>query len=314
MDYRQLAVFRAVMEAGSASGAARVLDLSQPAVSRQIARLENSIGIDLFAREHGRLVPTAHALELHRESAHAFEGIERVLNLARKMRVNNTGTLRIAAPYSFCEVLLPRIIARLAPQHPDLRYAVELGSYEAIAAMIAKREVDVGILKEPVVHAGLSTIPLVESFVACALPPAHPLAARRVIRVAELAGQPLVMLGRNAAWLQELRALLSKAGKTPVVRLETHAVGAACGFAANGLGIALVPELLGAQYLSRGLVLRPLDVRIAQRFAAGFPTGLQRTGLAGKFTRAAVQVARDLLHEGRRGALIRQPPAGGKNN
>ena len=95
-------------------------------MSRQLAQLETEL--DPFARERAKLVPTAHATELYREVAHAFEGVERVLNLVRKMRANNTGTLRIAAPYSFCEVLLARIIARLAPSHPNLRYAVELGT------------------------------------------------------------------------------------------------------------------------------------------------------------------------------------------
>ncbi|MBX3650664.1 MAG: LysR family transcriptional regulator [Burkholderiales bacterium] len=300
MDYRQLEVFRAVLDTGSASAAARLLGLSQPAVSRQLAQLEAALDIDLFARERGRLLPTAHAVELYREVAHAFEGVERVLNAVRRMRANNTGTLRIAAPYSFCEVLLPRIVARLAAAHPDLRYAVELGSYEAIAAMLAKHEVDVGILKEPMEHAGISTLPLVDSVVACALPSAHRLARGASVRAQDLAREPLVMLGRNAAWLQEVRALLNRAGKAPTVRLETHAVGAACGFAANGLGIALVPELLGAQYISRDLVLRPLSVRIDQRFAVGFPKGLQRAGLVGKFTEAAVKVARELLREARR--------------
>lgn len=301
MDYRQMAVFRAVMDAGSASAAARQLGLSQPAVSRQVAQLEAALDIDLFARERGRLLPTAHATELYRELAHAFEGLERVFNAVRRMRDNNTGTLRIAAPHSFCEVLLPRIVARLAAAHPGLRYAVELGSYEAIAAMVAKREVDVGILKEPVTHAGLSTLPLADCAVACVLPARHRLAQARHIAAAALAHEPLVMLGRNAGWLQQLRSLLQGAGRAPTVRLHTHAVGAACGFAANGLGIALVPELLGAQYLSRGVVLRPLTERIEQHFAVAFPKGLQRAGLVAKFRQAAVQVARALLREARRG-------------
>ena len=302
MDLRQMTVFRAVMAAGSASAAARLLGLSQPAVSRQLARLEAALDLDLFARERGRLVPTAHAAELQRELAHAFEGVERVFNAARRMRASNTGTLRIAAPYSFCEVLLPRIVARLAAAHPDLRYAVEVGSYEAIATMVAKREVDVGILKEPVTHAGLSTLPLADCAVACVLPARHRLARSRAIPAASLAREPLVMLGRNAAWLQQLRALLHGAGRVPTVRLETHAVGAACGFVANGLGIALVPELLGAQYLSRGVVLRPLAERIEQRFAVAFPKGLQRAGLVARFSQCAGQVAREMLREGRRGA------------
>lgn len=84
------------------------------------------------------------------------------------------------------------------------------------------------------------------------------------------------------------------------VRLETHAVGAACGFVANGLGISIVPEILGAQFVDRGIVLRPLAVRIEQCFSVGFPKGLQRAGLVAEFAAAARQVVFDLLQETRR--------------
>ena len=80
-----------------------------------------------------------------------------------------------------------------------------------------------------------------------------------------------------------------------------HAAGAACGFAASGLGITLVPELFGAQFTDRGVVLRPLAERIEQCFSAVFPMGLQRDGLVGEFRQAAVHVAGELLREGRRG-------------
>lgn len=300
MNFRQLEIFRAVMDAGSATAAARVLGLSQPAVSRQLAQLETEVGLDLFARERGKLIPTAHATALYREAAHAFEGVERVLNLVSRMRANNTGTLRIAVPHSFCEVLLPRIIARLAVSHPNLRYAVEFGNYEAIASMVARREVDVGIVKDPVEHLGISKIVLVESKLVCALPHNHPLAALRVIPIADIAAEPLILLGQaQHLWREELQALFRRTGHMPAVRLETHAVGAACGFVANGLGISIVPEILGAQFVERGIVLRPLAVRIEQCFSVGFPKGLQRAGLVAEFAAAARQVVSDLLQETR---------------
>lgn len=299
MNYRQLETFRAVLDAGSATAAARSLGLSQPAVSRQLAQIEKKLGLDLFARERGKLVPTAHARALYDEVAFAFEGVERVLNLAAKMRSHNTGTLRIAAPYSFCEVLLPRIVARLAASHPNLRYAVELGSYEAILAMIAKREVDAGILKEPISHAGVSTVELMVSPAVCVLPRAHRLAKLKGIRVADIAAEPLVLLGRNAPWRHEIHVLFRRAGRTPIVRLETHSVGAVCGFVANRLGVSIVPELLGAQFADRGVVLRPLAERIDHHFVVGFPKGLTRAGLVAEFARDARSAAREIVRRAR---------------
>ncbi len=295
MNYRQLETFRAVLDAGSATAAARALGLSQPAVSRQLSQIEEELGLDLFARERGRLVPTAHARALYDEVAYAFEGVERVLNLAAKMRANNTGTLRIAAPYSFCEVLLPRIVARLARSHADLRFAVELGSYEAILAMVAKREADLGILKEPVSHAGVSTLPLIRCDAMCALPRSHRLAALRSLTVEDIAAEPLVLLGRNTPWRHEIHALFRRAGRVPNVRLDTHSVGAVCGFVANRLGLSIVPALLGAQFADRGIVLRPLAERIEHCFVVGFPKGLTRAGLVAEFARHARQVARELV-------------------
>jgi DNA-binding transcriptional LysR family regulator len=295
VDYRQLEVFRAVMDAGSASAAARLLELSQPAVSRQLAQIESELGLDLFARERGKLVPTAHAKALYDEAVFAFQGYERVLNLVHRMRAHNTGVLRIAAPYSCCEVLLPQTVARLSKLHRTLRFAVELGSYEAVMALVARREVDVGILKEPVEHAGISTLPLVVCDAACVLPRRHRLARLRKVGVPDIAHEPLVLLGRNAPWRHDIYALFRRAGATPNVRLETHSVGAACGFVASGLGVSIVPELLGAQFRDHGIVLRPFAHGIEHRFVIGFPKGLQRAGLVAEFARVARHAAHEIL-------------------
>jgi len=299
MNYRQLEVFRSVMDAGSATAAARLLDLSQPAVSQQLAQLESELGIPLFVRERGRLVPTSQATALYDEVAFAFEGVERVINLVRKMRMHNTGTLRIAVPYSFCETLLPRVIARFAADRPQLRYAVELGRYENILTMVAKREVDVGIVKEPVEHPGISTLPLIDSETACAMPRGHPLAAKSRIELRDLGNESLVLLGRHTPWRSEIQGIFRRHGLSPNVRVETHSVGAACGFVAGGMGVTIVPEVLGAQYADRGIVLRPLSLPIRHRFALAYPKGQER-GLVTEFARSARRVAQEIIRAARK--------------
>jgi DNA-binding transcriptional LysR family regulator len=245
-------------------------------------------------------MPTGQAAALYDEVALAFESVDRVMSLVGRMRAHNTGTLTIAVPYSFCETLLPRLLARLSKGRPQLRYAIEQAAYEDIVVKVAKRHADIGIVKEPVEHPGVSTLPLIDSMAACAMPQGHRLSKFAKITPEHLASEPLIQLGSHKLWRYEMLAVFRRHGLTPTVRIEAHSVGAACGFVAAGMGLSVVPELLGAQYADRGITLRPLTVSIDHRFAIAFPKGLQRSGLATDFTTTARRVARELIRAGRK--------------
>ena len=307
MDFRQLEIFRAVMDSGSATAAAQLLKLSQPAISRQLSQIEAELGLALFIRGGGKLRPTADAVALYDEALLAFEGIERVLNLASRMRGGDTGVLRLAAPYAFSEALLPRIVAHLAATHHHLRYAAEFGRYESIATMIAKRQVDIGILKEPVTHPGISVVPLAECGTVCVMPAQHALARRAEVTVAALVREPLVLLGRDTAWRSDLQALFRGAPRMPAVRIDTHSAAAACAFVREGLGVGVLPELLAAQFAGKGLVLRPLDVPIRHRFLVGSPAGLHRSSLVEEFAQAARAIATQLVEQASAGSSLATP-------
>lgn len=299
MLHRQLEVFRAVMTTGSATLAARQLGLSQPSVSRNLAQLQAELGLVLFRRQNGKLVPTAHATTLHQEAQFTLQSLDRFFNLTAKLRAHDEGVLRIAAPNSFCEALLPKIIARLVERHRNLRYSVEIGRYQEIADMLAKREVDMGILRAPFEQEGLVTVPLARCISFCALPARHPLARQAVVTVDDIAGEPLILLGRNTQPRLELDSQLRRTQKVPVVRMNTQSVSSACGFVTSGLGIAVLPELLAAPFASRNLVLRPLAPAIQHEFVIASPAGSEH-GLLGEF-----------VHETRRvvGKLLSPPPA-----
>ena len=295
MNYRQLEVFRTVMDLGSASAAARALGLSQPAVSRQLAQIEQELGLDLFARANGKLQPTAHAHALYDEVAGALEGVERVLNLATRMQGHDVGILKIAAPYSLGEALVPRIVARLAALHRNLRYAVEFARYDAIQAMVARRQVDVGIVKEPVLHAGLVATPVGACRAVCVMPAGHALARQREVSIVALAAEPLVLVGRDSPWRAELNAVFREARKLPTVRVETHFASAVCGMVRAGLGVTILPELFALQFAGPGLDMRPLATPMEHRYAAVAPTGLQRARLVDEFIREARLAIDELL-------------------
>ena len=301
MNFRQLEVFRAMMDAGTTTGAAKLLSLSQPAVSQHLSQLESELGLVLFVREHGRLVPTKQAMSLFDDVAFAFEGFERVLNLARDIRGGGVGMMRIAAPFSLCECLVPRIVSVLLSSHPNMRFTVELGRYESIIGQVAARQVDLGIVKEPVQHPGVSLIPMLDSEAVCALPAGHPLAAKKKLDLDDLLGEPLIMLGRRKSWRHEIDAVFRRRNVIPNIRLETHSVGAACGFVAGGVGLAVVPELLGAQYAGRDIVLRPFAPTIIHKFAVAYPSTLNNVDLAEQFADHARRIAADIIAAARTG-------------
>lgn len=297
MLYRQLEVFRSVIDAGTATGAAKQLNMSQPAVSQHLAQLEDALGVVLFARSGGRLEPTEQALAIYDEVAFAFEGVERVVNLAQSFRTSSSGTLRIAVPHSMCDTLLPRIVARFSADHPNVRFAIELATYEAIVAMVAARRVDLGVAKLPIQHPGVSTAPILDSPLICAVPPQHPLAAGNRVRMADLKNQPLIMIGHHRPWRHEIDAHFRRNGLVPNIRLETHAVHAACGFVAAGVGIAIVPELLATQFNSRGIALRPLSPSFMHRFVVAYPSALKVSALAERFSEDLRAVAEETVKQ-----------------
>src|SRR5262245_47324218 len=86
MNFRQIEAFRAVMVGGTATTAAQMLFISQPAVSRLVRSLEDSVGFDLFERRKKRLVPTVEGKQLHAAVEQTFVGLQHVSRAADAIR------------------------------------------------------------------------------------------------------------------------------------------------------------------------------------------------------------------------------------
>lgn len=264
---RSLECFRAIMQTGSATAAARQLGLSQPAVSRLLGRLEQGLGFELFHRRKGRLLPTTEARALFREADLALKGLDRVGELARNIRDEDFSELTIVAPPSFAEGLLSRVISEFLAANPKLRISLDSQSVERAREMVALRAVDCGFVKLPAEHPGLECLPLVRAGTACALPARHRLAKRKLIRIGDLQGEPLILLGRGRASRVQVDEAFRAAGVAMNVKVETHTVGAACAFARDGVGIAIVNEMLARQYRDSALQLRRFEPDFVHEYA-----------------------------------------------
>lgn len=286
---RALRAFHAIVKTGSVTAAATHMGLTQPAVSRLLAQFEQTIGFDLFYRAKGRLVPTPDGLLLFDEVDLALGNVQRVRALVRDIADFRVGQLRLVAPPSFAEGVLPDIIDRFLTRFPKVHLTIDSRSVETAKTLIATRAVDGGFLKLPLDRPDLSSVPVVSSGTACVLPHDHALAARTWLDPMALKGVPLVLLGLGRLSRAHIDAAFAKAGVRPEVRVETHTIGSACALATRGIGVAIVNEMLARSYLGDRLVMRPFRPDLRHEYAFVTSAMVAPSRLAAEFLTEARQ-------------------------
>lgn len=264
---RALTTFRAIIREGSVTAAAREVGLTQPAASRLLSQMEKAVGFELFYRDKGKLIPTPDGLLLFDEVNRALDNIDRVTGLARDIATFRVGQLKLVAPPSLLEGILPDIVADFLDQYPKVRLTIDAPSIEAAKALIASRAVDAGFVKLPYNRPDLHAETVMVNETACVMAQSHPLAKHQVIKAEMLDGVPLVQLGLGSSGRAQIDAAFAKSGVRPEVRVETHTVSSACALAGRGVGVALVNEALGQAYIRKGMVLRRFSPSIRHEYA-----------------------------------------------
>lgn len=267
LGVRALGTFAEVIRTGSATVAGRNLGMTQPAVSRIIAQLEANVGFELFYRDRGRLIATKDGLALAEEVELALAGLRRVDSLVSDIATSAVGELRVVAPPSFAEGLLPEIVAAFLERFPGVRFSLDSRTTETAKAMIATRVVDCGFMKLPVDDSDLRCEPLMANGSVCVLAAGHPLARHATLNPELLADQPLILLGSGRQWRVQVDEAFAGYRLRPRVAIETHTHGSACALAARGVGIAIVNERLAHSYLRDPLVARAFTPPIMHEYA-----------------------------------------------
>jgi DNA-binding transcriptional LysR family regulator len=266
LNLKSLESFRAIMQTGSATAAAKQMGLTQPGISRLLATLEQEIGFELFYREHSRLIPTAEASRLSAEIDLLLSNANRVLALARNMHRIDSGSLTIVAPASFSSGPLADALASFIRCYPAISVSLDSHSPQQARDLVAQRSIDCGFIQLPEQHPGLVSYPILSSPMVCAVPAEHALAQQSSISLQQLSTQPLIMLGKGRPSRQNLEQLFHRAGVALQVKLETHNVATACALVKRQLGIAIINQVLAEQYLTPQIRLVPLTDTVTHQY------------------------------------------------
>ena len=257
ISLRELEVLQAIVDAGTSISAARALGISQSAVSRRLARLEDRLGLQLFERSGAGLVPTVEALSINEQLAPVFDTLARIANHAGGPERTSRGTLAIVAPPTIAHRFLPARIAAFRKCNPGLRISFDILASDSLMTGIAEGRFDIGVTDSRVAHEGIHDELLLETQAICLLPAQHRLARARVIRPADLAGEDFIALSRRHSSRAAVDRLFDRAGVPLRIVLETSTNVAAMEFVRAGLGVSLLNPFPLAQRIGADIVLRP---------------------------------------------------------
>lgn len=242
MNLRQIEVFRAVMVTGSVSGAARLLHVSAPAVSRVLSHTESRLGFLLFERVKGRLHPTAEARRLYLEVEQVYGGVQRIDNLSHELAVRRRGLVSILSSPSIGQMVVPLAIAQLRTSMPDVQVHFHCLTHEALKERILQQRADLGISTFPVDHPSLATRPVASSRLVCICPSSHPLSVHNEIGVEELLSHELISYPHGSPLGRRIDQMFAAHGAGPRIAIEVMSPQYACALVHAGGGIALVDE------------------------------------------------------------------------
>ncbi|MBT2512434.1 LysR substrate-binding domain-containing protein [Arthrobacter sp. ISL-30] len=259
MELRHLRYFLAVAETCHFGQAAERLQMAQPPLSQQIRQLETELGAALFARTTRSVSLTPAGEAFLGDVRRIFRSIDDAASRARRIADGKAGTIRIGLTGTASYTHLP-VLARLIKEElPGLSLDIHTEMLtRAIESGLVTGELDVGVLRPPVLDKSLATRPIAREGFVVALPEGHRFTAVNALTIGELRGEDFIM------YPAELRSVVndtviracSAAGYHPRVAHEAAETSTQLSLVAAGLGVAVLPDsvrgisLAGAQYRS----------------------------------------------------------------
>jgi DNA-binding transcriptional LysR family regulator len=283
ISLRQIEAFRAVFVTGSMTGAGNKIGVSQPAVSRLIRDLEAEIGLRLFHRQGTQITPTEDASILFKEVERSFHGLDRISKVAAELSGTRRGSLRITTTLSVSMFLLPDTIASFRALWPDTKITIHTAISPDVLDLVEMQYFDFGIALQTSAGSGIEIEPLISMDAVCILPPGHSLIAKDVIRVEDLARQPIISLSGNNLIQPRIDALFAQAQVVPEWVLETSYGTTISTYVAHGLGIAIVDPFMAQAYEQQGVITRPFEPSFPYHFNILFTAQRARTDVAESF-------------------------------
>ena len=191
---RQIEVFKAVIETGTVSRAAETLNMSQPAASKLLSNLEADIGMELFERRRGLLVPTERGIRFYEEVDRIFSGLDQIGQAVEALRSEERGRLTVGVLPALSGTFISTVIREFARQKPGVFLSLHARSSQFLVDWMRSGKVDICLVAGRVEDAHIAAEPILRQAMVCLVPLHHPLAARPALRIGDVAAEPVELV------------------------------------------------------------------------------------------------------------------------
>ncbi|MEO9682356.1 MAG: LysR substrate-binding domain-containing protein [Tateyamaria sp.] len=289
---RQFEALMAVIHNSTVTSAAKELGISQPAVSRLLTDLKQTLGFSLFDRRGGQLVPTQEVRFLQADIQRVLDLMDQIGEVSQSITERKAGHIKIACLPGFATSHLPMVVAQFLKDRPGVSITIEPDRPERILEWMIDEQFDFGITDGFRGHSAVVSRDIHMRTV-CIFPKGHILGHHDEITPTLLCDEKIIHTRRDSNFFQRLENAFLAENTHLMTLVETRQFTAACELVSNGLGVAIVSEMDAVKFANRNIEIRPFVPSIPHRLSLVRPILKQPSAITLEFIDAfAASLAR----------------------
>lgn len=258
LTLRQIEVIRAITIAGTVKGAAELLGVSAPGISRLMKHTESQLGMRLFSRIHGHFAPTDEARSIFDQVNEIYGRVEKLQQSISAMKRGASTVFSFGSVPSIASRILPVAVSRLRAAFPDMEMAIDILKIEEAVDYLLLKRGEVVAMSYKIDHPGLMSHPLASGRLVAVVPAAHPLAGKAEVSLAELAAERLIGIEPNDPYGKILAGPFEAAGAPYRLSIRARFGQSVIALVGQGLGVAVIDEFSVAGSVTPGIAVRQI--------------------------------------------------------
>ncbi|MEK3883214.1 LysR family transcriptional regulator [Paenibacillus sp. PL2-23] len=257
MDFKTLKTFHAIVKYGSFHRAAQEMNYVQSTVTMQMQKLESELGVILIERGKEMALTEAGRV-FYEESLRIAKSMEHLELSMTSIGSGEAGHLRLGTTEPTASHRLPQILKAFIDEYPHIRVSVEIASTLTLSERIRKGELDLALATAPGIESDLYFEPLFQEKFVLLLPEHHPLTDKVALTPDDFAGHRLLITSSTCPYRKKLEYVLQEKGNSMLETMEVGSMTALKYYVQQGLGIALVPEIV-VEPATMGTTIRAME-------------------------------------------------------
>jgi len=265
VELHQLQCLIAVLEQGGFKRATARLGITQPALSYQIKRLEEELGVQVFHRGKGGITPTEAGRALLEHAHQVISAVREAHRAVRELAGGATGEIRIGTIKCIGTYFLPRVLWEIRSKHPMVRPRLLYRNSDELLESLLANQLDVALVNDPPPDQRFEHELVLEERISLVSSPGHPFHGRSTVEVAELKDVPFVALSQQTSTGVLIQRYIDRLGISIVPAFSADDVETVKMMVEEGMGVAFLPDMVTRgddTGLSRSAVDPPLSVQL----------------------------------------------------